>query len=199
MALIKCKECNKEISDTAKVCPHCGYIMKTKKSIIGAKLNSNNISNIEIITIACMICILILSFVNGTYTIKWSEGYSVYASHNYDIKNLATDRFIGAFFTFIIFIIGISCIIKILNQFNLLEKIKQINNKVFYISSFIYSVILIYILLYVKTIGVKNGGNIYPAFGAYWISCIALISIGFNIANFIKNFKIKNKNIENKE
>ena len=25
MALIKCKECGKEISDTAKVCPNCGY------------------------------------------------------------------------------------------------------------------------------------------------------------------------------
>ncbi len=25
MALIKCKECGKEFSDTARVCPHCGY------------------------------------------------------------------------------------------------------------------------------------------------------------------------------
>lgn len=25
MALIKCKECNNEISDTAKMCPRCGY------------------------------------------------------------------------------------------------------------------------------------------------------------------------------
>ena len=24
MALIKCSECNKEISSSAKVCPHCG-------------------------------------------------------------------------------------------------------------------------------------------------------------------------------
>ena len=28
MALIKCKECKKEISDTAKQCPHCGYKKK---------------------------------------------------------------------------------------------------------------------------------------------------------------------------
>lgn len=28
MALIKCPECGKEISDTAKVCPHCGYKQK---------------------------------------------------------------------------------------------------------------------------------------------------------------------------
>ena len=32
MALINCPECNKEISDTVKTCPHCGYkIPKTKK------------------------------------------------------------------------------------------------------------------------------------------------------------------------
>jgi uncharacterized membrane protein YvbJ len=32
MAIIKCPECNKEVSDTAKVCPHCGY--KVRKSVI---------------------------------------------------------------------------------------------------------------------------------------------------------------------
>ena len=31
MALIKCKECGKEISSTVKVCPHCGYKKKPSK------------------------------------------------------------------------------------------------------------------------------------------------------------------------
>ncbi len=31
MALIKCKECGKEISDTVKKCPHCGFINKEVK------------------------------------------------------------------------------------------------------------------------------------------------------------------------
>ena len=31
MALISCTECNKSISDSAKICPHCGY-KKEKKS-----------------------------------------------------------------------------------------------------------------------------------------------------------------------
>lgn len=31
MALIKCKECGKEISDKAKVCPHCGNPITTNK------------------------------------------------------------------------------------------------------------------------------------------------------------------------
>ena len=30
MALIKCPECGKEISDTVKKCPNCGYRKKTK-------------------------------------------------------------------------------------------------------------------------------------------------------------------------
>lgn len=32
MAIIKCKECNKEISDKASQCPHCGYIYKKTKN-----------------------------------------------------------------------------------------------------------------------------------------------------------------------
>ena len=31
MALIKCPECGKEISDKAKACPECGYKMKKSK------------------------------------------------------------------------------------------------------------------------------------------------------------------------
>lgn len=34
MALIKCKECGKEISDTAKSCPECGFVYKKEHSII---------------------------------------------------------------------------------------------------------------------------------------------------------------------
>ncbi len=35
MSLIKCPECNKEISDKAKVCPHCGYEQPVKKHMYG--------------------------------------------------------------------------------------------------------------------------------------------------------------------
>ncbi len=34
MALIKCPECGKEISDTAKSCPNCGYMIHNKKSFL---------------------------------------------------------------------------------------------------------------------------------------------------------------------
>ena len=42
MALIKCPECDKEISDTAKVCPSCGYKQK-KLDIAKHKKISTNI------------------------------------------------------------------------------------------------------------------------------------------------------------
>lgn len=37
MALVKCKECGKELSDKAKICPHCGYSERkaiTKETIL---------------------------------------------------------------------------------------------------------------------------------------------------------------------
>ena len=32
MALINCPECGKEVSDTANLCPHCGYNLKRNKT-----------------------------------------------------------------------------------------------------------------------------------------------------------------------
>lgn len=56
MALINCKECNKEISDTVDSCPHCGYNLKNKKpkkNMIGI------IVVIGIVVISILTCIYI--------------------------------------------------------------------------------------------------------------------------------------------
>jgi len=42
MALIQCPECNKEISDKVKTCPHCGYPFEENSD------KSNNIQQVEI-------------------------------------------------------------------------------------------------------------------------------------------------------
>ena len=42
MALIKCPECGKEISDTAKNCPNCGYTIHNKKSFLHFLNNGTN-------------------------------------------------------------------------------------------------------------------------------------------------------------
>lgn len=39
MALIRCPECNNEVSDRASICPHCGYPMSER---IDSKSNSSN-------------------------------------------------------------------------------------------------------------------------------------------------------------
>ena len=49
MALIKCPECNKEISDTAKRCPNCGYKFPIK--------NKKNICIIILIIIAIVVIV----------------------------------------------------------------------------------------------------------------------------------------------
>lgn len=197
MALIKCKECNKEVSDTAKTCPHCGYILKTKNNKL--KLISK-ISNIDIIIVVCMICIFILSYSKGTYTIDWVEGYQTVARMNYSINNLLTYILLpDIIFVSIILIIVASLIIKIINDFNKLIKIRFINIVVLTIFSVVYDVLIVYSFLYVEICGLKNGGYCHSHFGAYWISFIALISLGFNIANLIKSIKEKNKIIDNKE
>ncbi len=41
MALINCQNCNKQISDKASVCPHCGYELSTEISINNAILNDD--------------------------------------------------------------------------------------------------------------------------------------------------------------
>ncbi len=59
MALVKCSECGKEISDTIKKCPNCGYRKKIKfdkkKIMIGC----------GIILFSIIICITIFSFTIG--------------------------------------------------------------------------------------------------------------------------------------
>lgn len=61
MALIKCNECGKDISDTAKVCINCGA--KTEKT----KTTNKNIKIISIVSIAIILIIItiVLIYINN--------------------------------------------------------------------------------------------------------------------------------------
>ncbi len=60
MALTNCKECGKEISDTVKKCPHCGYVnkeLKEEKIEKGKRFIHKYNKIIVTIIIALVICI----------------------------------------------------------------------------------------------------------------------------------------------
>lgn len=60
MALIKCPECGKEVSDSALICPQCGYPIKTPLQSSIQTVQDNNhkkyfvVSNIALIIVAIM-------------------------------------------------------------------------------------------------------------------------------------------------
>ena len=53
MALIKCNECGKEISDTLNTCPNCGIEIKTKKNVV----KDNNNKRFDILEIGIIIAL----------------------------------------------------------------------------------------------------------------------------------------------
>ena len=78
MALIICKECGKEVSDTAKSCPHCGYrnLQKT-----GGKLGVTSlVFGILAIVYAFSSCVACsYSPETATYAVIWVLLYSILA------------------------------------------------------------------------------------------------------------------------
>ena len=56
MALINCPECEKEVSDSAKLCPHCGYKINSKK----ASSLFKGISKTRLIIIGVLIVLIII-------------------------------------------------------------------------------------------------------------------------------------------
>ena len=64
MALINCPECNKEISDTTKSCPHCGYSIKEE-------ITQTELGSVETNAAAGVmwICLGIVSLIIGLFTV----------------------------------------------------------------------------------------------------------------------------------
>lgn len=61
MALIVCPECNKQISDQAEACPHCGYPIKRSEEIIATNPNpaNNKQKRKTVLTIIAICCVIL--------------------------------------------------------------------------------------------------------------------------------------------
>lgn len=69
MALIKCAECGKEISDTLKTCPNCGIEIKRKTDVTKENKKSNNIDIGVIILLSIYTICMLLSNPISVYNI----------------------------------------------------------------------------------------------------------------------------------
>ena len=76
MALIKCPECDKKVSDKAESCPHCGYSFKKKIEINDDKLKELNSkwNNKYLIIILIVLVIGYFLFFNGSKTNNTNTG-----------------------------------------------------------------------------------------------------------------------------
>lgn len=62
MALINCKECGKEMSDTLKKCPHCGYINQDLKNETLEKIKTNKRLLITILVVIAIVIVEIVGY-----------------------------------------------------------------------------------------------------------------------------------------
>lgn len=58
MALIKCPECQKEISDQSKACPNCGYRLNTMSDEDKSKLKKIILACISIVLVVILIVVI---------------------------------------------------------------------------------------------------------------------------------------------
>lgn len=74
MALIKCTECGKEISDQANICPNCGYTVNNNVKTI--KIKSNQLKTGSMISIiSCSIIVILIAYIIAI-NIKLPTGYA---------------------------------------------------------------------------------------------------------------------------
>ena len=116
MALIKCPECGKEISDTAHTCPNCGFevrnIISSKSPISGFEKDSGTTHALENNRYLVIAIISLVVFVVAWYY-KASHGVAI-ASAEVDyaaVRYVSTTMIIGRICTIIEPISIISAII----------------------------------------------------------------------------------------
>ena len=82
MALIRCKECGKEISGTAESCPHCGY-----KTAHGQKIAQNKVLGVQLLLhVACIAIGFILVVCNASTFFELYDNWEYVNKYWYEIS-----------------------------------------------------------------------------------------------------------------
>ena len=104
MSLIKCPECGKEVSDSANVCPNCGYPVK--------KMKEKNPEDTKIVGKMCIALSIIFGFIMFTFIYNLKDSHPHF--DHYISENLFYDFIpnILLILTIVLFIVGIILLIK---------------------------------------------------------------------------------------
>ena len=182
MALIKCRECQKEISDTAKVCPHCGYKLKNIQKI------SLNINNTKILS--CYL--LTLAFISSFFKISFSrDNYSTNRQLlNESFNNIMyyfVDNFDGIYTT-----LGMIAIISLV--YTILKKKTKLKKFFYYIPTFLYTLIALIVACAIMFGGLDMHTPKYDTYygilwGGIWILIMLSTSSIFLIIDLVKSKK----------
>jgi DNA-directed RNA polymerase subunit RPC12/RpoP len=88
MALIKCPECKKEVSDSALACPHCEYKFKEdKKQVAKPKKKGGCFTNLSLIIVALVVCSYVDASGGGNSTsLRSSYPHNKFAAYRYAEK-----------------------------------------------------------------------------------------------------------------
>jgi len=64
MAIIKCQECGREISDTADFCPHCGWNLKQKRKERAQKQAQKELDGCLSLVVKCALGLIIVGVIS---------------------------------------------------------------------------------------------------------------------------------------
>ena len=199
MALIKCPECHKDISDECKKCPQCGFKLKkntnkfsdVSKSIADVfKKNKTysffkdkiSLSCLQILSLITLVC----SFVVNISEICFSR--SVYPTGTYTPSQITLDNFHWTLaensnYIFIWYIMIITFVLSIISIIVYNSKFNKLKKKILlYIPNVIYSITVLITIILVLGGNLGNsylkGHSQYSAnWGAYYVFILSIISI----------------------
>lgn len=191
MALIKCIECKKEISDTAKICPHCGYKLKRRKNINCSKFDFYNIN-----VLACFL--LVLSFITSFFEVSFSRDN--YSTSRQLLNKSFNDIMCQFMYKFIDCLddvyttLGVIAIIVLI--YAIVRKKLKLKKIYYYIPMFLYNLIAI-IISFTVIFGVldKHTSKYDTYYGILWGGVWVLIMLSTASILLIIDL-IKNKNKE---